>query len=615
MKALSFVFLCVAGPICSAQVTYTTSGATVEDVVSELARQSGEKLATDKEIAREIVVVAVKDVSAEEFRRVLADCVSGKWVKKEDGWLELRVDAALSAERRRTAQKELAASVQGRISSTRQIYTRSFATEREGTWAENLQICLDILQTLPESVFEDVLPMSRVVLSTTPSKGQRQLGNVANIVGKYLPEVEIQSVKISIERQSHWPFLTAAAWIHEVGGNFHQGTIALVELDKPIDKLPGKPIEWSASSLELARTYGSWDERATAGMVTLSQRLRDELSKPTRIDPISFGFGEGMIAIARDRGANLIASASDDDIQGARAHASEGATTGDYWARIKRTETLTTGEANGWITVRPKDPIIARTLRGDRTALETLISKAKGRSWVDLDDLVDFACSNLNCSGIPGAFVLPFQAMVNYYGVTGESYVSGDFRALQFYGTLGVSQRQRLRNGEELLVSQMPLKSRSVLSSLFSEPGRVIPSLLRVEPTSAMPDGLPATLRVAATAKNSSLLCPLPDAGESTSPSRAKSVVNLAQERWLRKHDDNPNSALRPELVRVLIGSRTLWEFSVVNGNQVYATMQVADDQVPKGAEPVLMDQLPEGIKKEIDIAYEEFVKLMGGGG
>jgi hypothetical protein len=614
MKVGILVGLSLAASISYGQFSYKTTGARVDAVVAELAKQSGEKHVAHKELAAEIVVVSVRDVSAEEFRKRLADCVSGRWVKKDDGSLEMRVDAALSAERRRAAQKEMAADAKRRVGTTRELYKDQPDEPESRAWFANLQICLDIVETLPLSVLEDVLPMSRIVLSTSPNKAQRQLGDVSAIIRKYYPDKEVESVKISIDRGQHTPFLTASVWINEGNAVFEQGTAGLFDINKPREKQPGKEIAWSAASLEISRNYRSSGARSEAGMVTLSQELREVLSKPTKVDPMSFGFGEGLHAIADERGAQLIASAADDDIRHDLAFATERATTGDFWLAINRAPMLVASEIDGWIIVRPSDPIVAREQRGDRAALEKLIAKAKGKSWVDLDDLVEFACSNLKCSNIPGAFAIPFLAMVNYYGVTSESYVSGDLRALQFYGTLGASQRQRFRNGEELVVTQMPPNAKTVLWALFSEPGRSIPSHLAVEPTSVMPDGLPATLRVLGTVKESTLLCPLPDAGEPTAPTRGTSMSDVARARWLKRYDDNEYSNRPPELTRVLLGSRTLWEFQIANGNQGFATMRVADDRVPTGATPFLMDNLPENVKNELDRAYEEFVKAMGGG-
>jgi hypothetical protein len=276
--------------------------------------------------------------------------------------------------------------------------------------------------------------------------------------------------------------------------------------------------------------------------------------------------------------------------------------------------TLAVNDSEGWLLVRPKDPIAARELRGDRAALEKLIGKAKGRPWATLDDVVEFACSNINCPSIPGAFLLPFQSMVNYYGVSGDAYVSGDLRSLQFYGTLGLSQRQKLSSGEEVSVTQIPPKAKEVLQMVIEQPSRGFPGPLHTEPTSAMPSGLTSTLRLKASASQSPLICPLPDAGEPAMPARGKSLRKLAQEKWSRKFDDNPYSRGIPELSRFLIGSRTFWEFLVIEGNFVYISMEVADDRIPSSAKPTLLEQAPESLRSQMDRAYEEYLKAMGGG-
>ena len=264
--------------------------------------------------------------------------------------------------------------------------------------------------------------------------------------------------------------------------------------------------------------------------------------------------------------------------------------------------------------MRPKDPISARELRGSRIALEKIIGKAKGSVWVSLDDLVEFACSNLNCQMIPGAFSIPFGMMVSYNGTTNQGFESGYLRGLQFYGTLGMAQRERLRGGVELAVAQIPPKARGVLDKLFTETGRGN-FYMNVEPTSALPDGVTPDLRIKGSISDGTLFRPLPDAGEATGPSRAKTAGDFAREKWIRLHNTEPDRITANEPVRVLIGSRSIWTFDVMDAHQILTTLLVADDRVPNGATPFLMDDLPENIKSELNRAYEQFVKTMGDGG
>jgi hypothetical protein len=290
-------------------------------------------------------------------------------------------------------------------------------------------------------------------------------------------------------------------------------------------------------------------------------------------------------------------------------------TTGNFWATVGRTHTLVSSRKDGWIVVRPGDPIYARETRGDRAAFEKLIARAKGRAWVALEDLLEFACSNLKCNSIPRAFATPFQAMVNYYGSTDETFATGFLRGLQFFGLLNGSERARLLTPNGLTVSELNPKARSILAAYFFEPGDTYPSSLPIEPTSVMPNGLPSDMRVSAERAQSTLFRHLPDAGEATMPSRAKSAWDLAREKWVRSNNDNPDDQTPSEPIRVLLGSRSLWEINFVVGTQTYATFKIADDAVPSSAQPLLITDLPQDVQREIDKAYEEILKSIGGGG
>jgi hypothetical protein len=617
MRVLAFSTLLTIGIVASAQtVSYKSTGASVAKVVAAIAAQTGEKLAVDKEIASEIVVVLVRDLDPRVFREKLADCVSGKWVRKDDGTLELRVDGALSSTRRKAAQKSFADGVPAKIQSTRTIYARHRTDPAYTDWATSSQLAMDIFETVPHSVFESLLPQSRVVLSTHPNRSQLHLKDISELVEKRKPgtSANIAEASLAINRGDHNDHVLSELRIKEESGLEHSSWFALVELDTGAPpSQPGKAIQWSEASLELARNYRSWGRRAEVGLLSISTHLREVLSKPTQVDPLSFEFGEGMVAVAEEKGENLVACAADDDwFQYAR----QGATTGDFWSVIMRRRTLISTRKDGWITVRPADPIEARRLRGDRVAFEKLITTATKQGRATSDDLAAFAVSNLSRTAIPRAFSYPFQTMVNYYADPGEGgWVSGNLRPLQFYASVPLSQRTELKSGTALPVARLTPTAKKVLEAVFFEPQPSAPGALSIEPTEAMPEGVPLDLLVKAAAIESPLIYPLPDAGEATMPTRGKSPAAIAQEKWQRTHDDNPYAQDMPELNRVLLGERTRWQFDIGVPNKLYVSLIVADDRLPKAAKPTTMDELSADLKATLDRAYKEFLKAMGGGG
>jgi len=445
LKNVLAIAVAVFSTASVAQVTYRTTGATVAKVVSEVARSSGAKLAVHRDLAREIVVVSVKDVDLEEFEKRLADCVSGKWVMNDVEVLELVVDSSLSSERRKTAQAKFADSVAEMIKTTRSELLPPEPLEGEPEEASGSDLSLDLGELISRSHYEKLLPNSRIVFSSTPNRLQKQLPDITALLKKYWPAAAGTAPHciFAVERSGSNDEVSFDMTIRgDAGESYSFLSLGGVSLGgQPV--LSGERIEWSPIATELAKNFGDWSDRARSGLLNISQAVRDALAKPTEVDPLSFCFGEGILACADESGENVIASIADDDIPGDFGAFGERTTTGEFWRILKEGAAYTATRADGWISVRPSDPIDAREMRGDRAALEKLIAKTQGNVWPSLDDLAEFAASNLECDDLPAAFVIPFQVMVNYYGQASYGYVSTNLRPLQIYASLPLSIRTR----------------------------------------------------------------------------------------------------------------------------------------------------------------------------
>jgi hypothetical protein len=322
-----------------------------------------------------------------------------------------------------------------------------------------------------------------------------------------------------------------------------------------------------------------------------------------------------MLACADEAKENVVASISDDDTDGIFYASIRGTTTGEFWDRVTRRKTLLTERSNGRIVVRPADPITAREQRGDRAALEKLFAKAGDQVWAKLDDVAEFAASNLNCRSLQLAFYMPYHALVNYNASRQKQYESL-LRPLQLYACLTPSERQKLRNGESLSVASISPKAKEVLAAIIFEPGgAVLDFAIDGEPTELMPLGLSNDLLLTATVNKSVVLAQLPDAGEPTMPSTPISPREIAQGRWSRNYDDNPYAREIPELVRVLIGNRLEWKISLHLAGKPIGSVSLADDSVPKGSSALTMESLPQNVKDVLEKAYQDYLKEMGGGG
>jgi len=604
----------------SAQVTYGTTGTTVAKVVAELARSTDHKLAVDKELANEIVVVSVRDISLDEFKKRLADCVSGKWVEKEDGVVELRVDSTVAITRRKAAQKAYAQRIPSQIESSKKTYSQPGIGAIHQDSAKVNHFALEVGERISESDYEKLLPNGRIVFSTDPNRSQAPLPDISDLIAKYIDlriATFITEFIFAVERPTSGEFTRFGLYGLDRRGtalSFVYLSLGSIEASRPLEK-GGSPIKWSPASQELAKLFRTWDYRADRGLLVIPPFLREMLSKPTQVDPISFGFGEGILACADEASENVIACIADDDLDGIFSMGIPGTTTGEFWNKVERRKTMTASRSNGWIIVRPADPTAARERRGDRVALEKLIGKAANHVWAPLEDISEFAASNLNCKRLPSAFVLPYQVLINNYGSPQKAYDS-DFRPLQLYACLTPSERQKLRNGDALSAASMSAKAKQVLNAVFFEPGgAVLVFSISGEPTEIFPLGVNDSLRLTAKVTKSVVLAPLPDAGEPTMPAAPMSARDLAQSRWSRKYDDNPYAQNIPEVTRVRIGSRLEWNISLMlQGNQI-GSLALADDSASKESKPVTMEALPQNVNDVLEKAYQDYLKEMAGGG
>ncbi|MDQ2985783.1 MAG: hypothetical protein M3R13_03550 [Armatimonadota bacterium] len=624
MKTLASVLCALAASIAGSQVTYQTTGATVAKIVAEVSNLTDQKLTVNKQLAREIVVVSVKDISLNDFRKRLADCVTGKWTEKEGGILELGIDDNLSNERRKLSQEGYAKSIPDQIKSSLKNYSEEGVRAiRQDTPSTN-ELALEIGKRVSESNYAKVAPGGRLVFSTNPNRMQLPLPDVSDLITKHLdPEVAslVTEIVFAVERPYAETFTRFC--LYGLDGSGRPGralTFTFISLVNSGKSMPpataGVPIKWSPVSQEIAKIYRNWDYRATKGLLSMPQSVRDALSKPTEIDPMAYGFGEGILACAAGKGEDVMACIPDDNVGDFFAMGISGTTTGEFWQRVIASDSLVAKRENGWITIRPTDPESARDFRGDRMALEHLINKAKDRVWPSLDDIAEFFASNINRKGLPMAFIVPYQALVNNYGTAGQQDDS-NFRPLQLFACLSQSEKQKLRNGDRLAFASLSTKAKGVLNAMAFEPsGAVLSYNLAGEATELFSNGLPASFVLAAQIKQTIVFAPLLDAGDATMAPAPVSPRDIAVSRWTKQNEPvSPYAQEIPELNRVLIGSRQVWDFSFFRGAEKVGGASVAADSVPKDAKPTTMDLLSQPIQDQLEQAHKDYLKEMGGGG
>jgi hypothetical protein len=346
------------------QVTYTTAAVPVKRAVEEIAKATGAKIDVAAEAASETVVICVKDTPLFELMKRLADVVSGEWRTDKDGtqWLsyspeKLKQEAAAEIAAR---QKEVA----------KAIKSMARGPDREELARENPNYDVDLLdleagtkvvfQILDRVSVADLASVGsgeRLVFSSSPTRMQRPLGDVREILSSFTKEHNKEAREYLKQRKidedkhpqtveekqrlrefeilnGYGPggsnflkiFDTPAKLLFIVGnggevaetGNLDievrmydpEGKIMLsTGLWLPVsDSVWTEPantgatkrtqISFSPSTQELGRVFNFSDP---TNIPAPSQELREKLLRPDLYDPYSFGQSEALMSLPRPR--------------------------------------------------------------------------------------------------------------------------------------------------------------------------------------------------------------------------------------------------------------------------------------------------------------------------
>ncbi|MBL8065023.1 MAG: hypothetical protein JNM34_04090, partial [Chthonomonadaceae bacterium] len=220
------------------EITYRTVAAPVSKVLSELSSASGAKLTCTPDMAKEIIVVAVKSQPLSVVKAKIADVVVGSWAKQSDGGETLSADGAKrSAASRaslilRTANfekdlKRLAKSLNPRPKPKDQ-------GEEELSYSAGQKLLATVASNLTAADLASLKPGDRVVYATSPTRSQLQLRapGLEQAVAAYVKDHNTQVSKSELDRGSMDEKAKAAlAKIEALG---------LPGFEKPINGQPSK---------------------------------------------------------------------------------------------------------------------------------------------------------------------------------------------------------------------------------------------------------------------------------------------------------------------------------------------------------------------------------------
>jgi hypothetical protein len=375
------------------------------------------------------------------------------------------------------------------------------------------------------------------------------------------------------------------------------------------------------------------------GLLTL---LRD----PEANDPLGFHHTDTLLSIAEAKKLDVVANLADTDMfESFSMGASEsGMSVGQAYEALQADSVVE--NKDGWLLVSPTDPIKARDLRQDRTALKRFVSSVEREGEASLDNVAEFALASPSPmqNGTSMVYLLAF-APQTFQGIFGETM---DWPMLRFYGSLGAQHRTALRQGGRVQFSSLTTQARTILTNMaFSSSAKIksaakmkeqsqLPGFMQMfggfmggmmggardyteEPTEVMPGGLPGAGAIEMTLASEPIARPEGSKTMFFLAFGALGADELAMFELMRESPEAEEAAqFFPAPGKVRLGVRDRMGFTFWLSPEAGLTKTLLDDRVPKDAQVVEFTNLPADFKALIEarkkaIKESPFGKMMGG--
>lgn len=335
--------------------------------------------------------------------------------------------------------------------------------------------------------------------------------------------------------------------------------------------------------------------------------VRQVLSHPEQLDPLATAASEAFLGVAEHRGENLVFYPDDTMFMVAMYAGKEGVFKPSLVMQTVTgmSEILpnTVTEADGWLVMGPKDPLETLSGRTNRQMFGVYLRACAASGTAPLAETAQLA-------GTVRGKTFPMLVMLVSMLLDPSSMMSAgqtDLNALRLYASLSPDQVRRLEDKQtvsfaELDSQQLGLVYRYVYSSAslpmtmtkdeVAEPGPPTPA--QMEPTEALPNGLPADGALSLSIDSSKIYF----AKMSFNSFKLTMPMDMNMLAAMLSSDDK-TSAFTPELLSVEPGlDRSLHLKLAVGLKQAIEAVIKQTVHTPGG--PWTKDSLPDDLKKEI---------------
>lgn len=624
-----------------ATIDYTAFAKPLRTVLRELNEMTGETWRASKSLEDDIIVVRVRNVTADELRARLAEAAVGSWKAENDSFV-LSQDAEKlrdrSDARRADAARKLCAEIALFCKDVLPIsgITEEHLVETAGKGYETLSIAEALLSAfLVQLNCYDAVGMvdrERRVYATTNNRLQRPISGLSS------------QLSLGLQAQRRFADLAARADIEEP----EVGTIAYLLRQSAITKWVGPlrltvSVEWAYGTLFIgalvadsngkvvdralfefayqpeasaaapesllatepsySQDYKQFEMFAMIGtpalLEDLDPRFVAKLRKPTVYDPLSFNVAERLAEIGRICDWNVVAFVTDEMYYYEPDLSPSISTWFDY---IQRMPSISLVVRDSWLLLGSSgyrtEPQI------NRRALESLVDSARDK-LPRLHEVARYA-SVATGSLLELVLIPPFAG---FYP---------DWTWLKLYDKLSEAERLRLWNSETIPLGVLSPAvhddlQRIVMNGEGSFEHDDWDSLDERDMTDILPMGLPpnAVLRPAIESGYSLLQIKPRNLRAS---SRSRSIDSIAGTVALRQHTEGSGAADFPwQLAPFVFGIERSIVLTLGVAQRTYGDI-LFDPEIDRNAAPVTEAPLPRSLQESFDAAVARHLRRLRGG-
>jgi len=506
MLALLLAICIAASPQSQKPVSLASRAISVGHALELIRAKTGTPLFAEAEIANDPVILQVNNVPEDALLQRIAKVTLGRWRNEKGAWILSRDSAQLEAARRHVTQlfaqflakdiADLKAKYSGdkRLTSDNMLewlqkrYSQMHITRSRdgsgitihdsgvgGMFGNNgtpiiRQTMADALESIAPEEVAALDEHARLVLSTQPTRAQIDWGEKGRaILQNYLalrrawnqaaqqmppPESsiavgrigEVAKLRLVIvrDKESLDFTLTALTPKGKIADQYSAGFMEGVEGNEEPKPLPASkadtqiiPFDSEAQELQAQR-----DERR--GATLISDGLREKLMHPTKHDPLEWAPSEALMGMATAEQLNLVASVPDYDLIPFEFPMGGSVSVSDVKKWLGR---LDAQMQDGWLTVSSPDPyhsVRDRVARRDLEALLDDIGRSPGRR---IETIAAFVNAHPDERSYFVSQMLDLTFPWSQWDLTSPS--------IEWYGSLSVPEREVLRAGNPLPVSNL----------------------------------------------------------------------------------------------------------------------------------------------------------------